>query len=448
MFKNYKQARDYLDSFINYEKKSIIPYQKYLKLERTRLLLERLKIPYRNMKVIHIAGTKGKGSTSGFCAYCLSSLGYKVGVYTSPHLFDFRERISIICREGHEIKNSLIKKKEFINILGEFKDKLDKLISGNKENKPTFFEIFTAMAFRYFIYKDADYVVLETGLGGRLDSTNVVSPLVSIITHIGYDHMKELGSKLENIAYEKAGIIKKGIPLVCSSQRPAVLKVIKRKCRAEKAKIFEIKKEGNILNLRVKRNITFFDFKFFNFRVNNLRLRVKGEYQAENAACALAAVFLIEQKKIISSKSALKIGVSEFTIPGRFEIIKNNPRIVVDIAHNESSFKSLKKNLELYFPSKKIILIFACSKNKDAENMLNKIDYSNIILTKFNNSRAVDPIEIYKRCRLKNVIITRDIKEALIEAKKIYKKDSIIVISGSVFLVSDAFKEVRKSKLG
>ena len=448
MFKNYKQGKAYLDSFINYENKSTIPYKEFLKLERVRLLLERLNIPYGKLKVIHIAGTKGKGSTAGFCAYALGSLGYSVGVYTSPHVFDFRERISIICRQKNEIKSVLIKENEFFNILGEFKVELDKLLSGDKENQPTFFEIITAIAFKYFINKGVDYVVLETGLGGRLDSTNVVFPLVSIITHISYDHVKELGSKLENIAYEKAGIIKKGIPLICSSQRPTVLKVIKCKCRVEKTKFFLINKDDNILNLKVKKNITVFDFKFLNFRLNDLKIRLKGEYQAENAACALAAVTLLEQKKIVLFKAALKRGISEFTIPGRFEIISNKPKIVVDIAHNELSFKVLRKNLELYFPFKKIILIFACSKNKDAKNMLNKIDYSNIILTKFNNSRAVDPLEIYKSCRLKNAVITRDIKEALIKAEKIYKKDFVIVISGSVFLVSDVFKEIRKTRLG
>ena len=446
MFKNYKQGKAYLDSFINYENKSTIPYKESLKLERVHLLLERLNIPYGKLKVIHIAGTKGKGSTAGFCAYALGSLGYSVGVYTSPHVFDFRERISIICRQKNGIESCLIKENEFLNILGEFKDKLDKFLSSNKENQPTFFEIFTAIAFKYFINKGTDYVVLETGLGGRLDSTNVVFPLVSIITHISYDHVKELGSKLENIAYEKAGIIKKGIPLICSSQRPSVLKVIKRKCRIEKANVFQIKKDDNIINLRVKKNMTFFDFKFLTFRFNNLKIRLKGEYQAENAACALAAVTLLEQKKIDLFKAALKRGISEFIIPGRFDIISNNPKIVIDIAHNELSFKVLRRNLELYFPFKKIILIFACSKNKDAKNMLNKIDRSDIILTKFNNSRAVDPIEIHKVCQLKNAIITRDIKEALIKAEEIYKKDSVIVISGSVFLVSDAFKEVRKRK--
>ena len=222
--KTYIQAKHYLDSFINYEKKSFFPYKKSLKLKRVEVLLKGLGTPYQKLRCLHIAGTKGKGSTAHFCATLLAYCGFKVGLYTSPHFFDFRERISVLNVKGGNLRNKIIPKKEVARILGKFTPYLKRVKPDKKSDALSFFEVYTAVAFEYFWEKRLDFVVLETGLGGRLDATNVVTPLVSIITHIGYDHMDKLGNTLQKIAYEKAGIIKPGIPVIsCAQDRKSVV---------------------------------------------------------------------------------------------------------------------------------------------------------------------------------------------------------------------------------
>lgn len=469
-----KAAEEYLNSFINYEKKTRFSYKRSLKLERVKILFHALQIPYKKLKVIHIAGTKGKGSTAVFCANLLASAGYKVGLYTSPHFFSFRERIKIVClknkkNKGIEFKNQAITEAELDRILEKIRPFLEgwrvtplektadfnpvrkylfngvreqSSLSGSVEKlgKLTFFEVYTAIAFKYFVEKNVDFVVLETGLGGRLDATNIVNPLVCIITHIGYDHTDKLGNKLKDIAYEKAGIIKSRIPVILPFQRKSALRVIKKKCMEKKAPGFFLGRHFKAENIRIRKNCTFFDFKFRNFKLRNLKIRLRGKCQIENACCGLTAVFLLKETGAIEDKIGFKKSVYDCFLAGRFETIKKDPLTILDIAHNVSSVSVLRDNLELYYPSKKIILIFACSKDKDAKKILKKINYSYLILTRFHNLRSYDPWEIKKICNLKQVFIAKDIKEAIEAAKKVYKRNSIIVVSGSMFLVSEAKK--------
>ena len=401
-------------------------------------MLKDLKIPYQDLKVIHIAGTKGKGSTAHFLAYLLAASGFKTGLFTSPHLFNFRERIQIVKRSKFKVKNSLISRKDLFNIVKEFLPALKNLKSPQKLGQVTFFEVLTAVAVKYFLQKCADFVILETGLGGRLDSTNVVNPLVSIITHIGYDHTDKLGKKLSEIANEKAGIVKRNTPLVCSVQRPSPLKVIKNKCKSRSARLFLLGRDFKTENIRLKQNFSLFNFRFNGFVLKDLKIHLKGRCQVENASLALAALSLLEREGIVEKRIDYKGGLKASHLPGRFEVVSKSPLTVVDIAHNLSSFIALGNNLRRYFPQKKIILIFACSQDKDPKKMLKEIDYSYLILTGFNNPRSQDPLELVRIVRPKSVCLAKDIGEALNEAKKKYKDKSVIVISGSLFLVSEA----------
>jgi len=440
MFEQYKQAKDYLNSFQNYELVSYFPYQNSIKLERMYLLLQHLKIPYQALRAIHIAGTKGKGSTAHFLVSLLATSGFKVGLFSSPHFFDFRERIQIIKNSKSKVKNSLITKNDLIEIVEEFRIHLEDLKIPQELGPITFFEIITAVAFSYFLRKGVDLIVLETGLGGRLDSTNVISPLISIITHIGYDHTDKLGKKLSEIASEKAGIIKKNVPLVCSSQPLAALKAIKDKAKREAAPFFYFTKNFEVENIRFKKEFTYFNFKFNNFILRDLKIYLKGKHQVENAALALAAIFLLESKGAFSKKINYKSGLETSGLPGRFEVISKLPLIVVDVAHNPSSFLSLGNSLKRYFPRKKIILIFACSQDKDAKRMLKAINYSYLILSSFDNLRSKSPLGLSMITGDKNVCLTKNIAEAMEQAKKKYNNKSIIVVSGSFFLVSEAKK--------
>jgi len=484
MIDKYQRAKGYLDSLLNYERRPFFSYKRSFKLERTHLLLKHLQISYQGLKAIHIAGTKGKGSTAHFCAYLLAASGFKVGLFTSPHLFDFRERIQIVRSLGQrhagtvKVKNSLISKKDMVKIIEEFRMGLKNLKISQKLGQVTFFEVFTAAAFKYFLQKDVDFVILESGLGGRLDSTNVVNPLVDIITYIDYDHTDKLGKKLAEIATEKAGIIKKNTPLICSFQRPSCLKVIKDKCKSMGARLFLPERDFKAQNIRFKQEHTLFNFEFngftpleasdlkgkrtklltevypvrstkfkvekqkllTGFTLKNLKIHLKGKHQVENASLALAALFLLGRRGVVKKRIDYKGGLKASIIPGRFEVVSKSPLIIVDIAHNASSFSALGDSLKKYFPRKKIILIFACSQDKDAKKMLKEIDYFYLILTRFDNPRSQDVLKLKSIVKDENAYLAKDIGEALEEAKEKYKDKRVIVISGSLFLVSEAKK--------
>jgi dihydrofolate synthase/folylpolyglutamate synthase len=438
----YRRAKEYLESFLNYEKVPYFSYRHSLKLKRVYLLLKHLRIPYQNLKVIHIAGTKGKGSAANFCAYLLAASGFTTGLFTSPHLFDFRERIKIVKKNSRfgSIREGLISRPSFVRIVEQFKTDLAGLKIPRALGRITFFEFSTAVAFKYFLQKKLDFVVLESGLGGRLDSTNVTRSLASIITHIGYDHTDKLGRKLADIAAEKAGIIKKGTPLICAPQRPAALKAIRSKCRAKRALLVLAGRDFRAKNLRFGKKYTRFDFESGNLVLKNLKIQLKGKSQVENATLALAAVSLLAGSGVIKDKIEYKQGLSGCTLAGRFEAVSSTPLIILDIAHNPSSFLALDDNLKRYYPRRKVILIFACSQDKDAKRMLESISYSYLILTGFNNPRSQDPLVLRRVVKGKNICLAADVREALRIAKGIYGKGWVIVISGSLFLVSEAKK--------
>jgi len=445
MVDKYQRAKDYLDSFLDYEKISYFPYQHSFKLERMPILLKHLKISYQDLRAIHIAGTKGKGSTAHFLTFLLAGSGFKVGLFTSPHLFDFRERIQVAKSVKSKAQSSLISKKDLSKIVQDFSLDLKNLKIPKKLGQVTFFEVLTAVAFKYFLQKNVDFVILESGLGGRLDSTNVVKPLASIITHIGYDHTDKLGKKLAEIANEKAGIIKRNTPLICSPQRPSSLKVIKDKCRSRRARLFVLGRDFKAQNIRLSKKHTLFNFRFDGLTLKDLKTHLLGEHQVENASLALSTLSLLEREGIVKKRIDYRRGLRASYLPGRFEVVNKSPLTIIDIAHNASSFSALGRSLKRYFPGKKIILIFACSQDKDAKKMLKQIDYSYLILTSFNNPRSQDPLELKKIVGPGKVCLAKDIGEAWEKAGTKYKDEWIIVISGSLFLVSEAKKLLQLS---
>lgn len=444
---NFDDAKRYLDSFIDYEKKNVYAYKKVLKLGRVKTLLKEINIPYRKLKAIHIAGTKGKGSTATFCANILAASGYRVGLYTSPHFFDFRERIQVLtenrlqsAENRGKIRSNSISKKDVVRIVKEFRPILEKLRFNKRLGNLSFFEVYTAIAFKYFLEKKLDFAVLETGLGGRLDATNVISPLVSVITHIGYDHTDKLGKRLSQIAAEKAGIIKKNVPVVSSLQKYSAAKVITKICRKMGSELFTFGKDFKVHSVALGKRCTNFDFRSKLINLDRLQPKLKGRHQVENAALAVMAITLLRKKALCNRKIEFKRALKNAVLPGRFELLYERPLVIADIAHNPPAFCALAKSLKLYFPSRKIILIFAASCDKDIKKMLKLIYFQHIILTTFNNPRAFMPEEIRDICKLKNSFIAKDIKQGFSIAKKLYNKDSLILISGSVFLVSEAKK--------
>jgi len=442
---NFSDVKSYLDGFINYEKKTNYPYAKTLKLKRMEHLLGSLGINYKKNKDIHVAGTKGKGSTACFCANCLAEAGYKTGLYTSPHFFDFRERIKILTRGSHAVVGSLISKRDVTRLVKEMQPRLEKIRYTSALGALSFFEVYTALAFKYFLEKKIDFAVLETGLGGRLDATNVTVPLVSIITHIGYDHMDKLGKTLSSIAKEKAGIIKRNVDVVCARQAPSVHRVISERARKMNAELFTFGAAFRSANEHLGLRHTAFDFCFGSENVCGAKIFLKGKYQIENASLAMASIFRLKEKGVMRGSVNFKKALAGSYLPGRFEILKNNPRIISDIAHNEPSFRALSQNLKTYYPKKKIILIFAASNDKDIKKMLSRISYKHLIVTSFNNPRSFRPQEIKNICRVKKVYLAEDVKKALEIGKQLYDNGSVIVISGSLFLVSEARRALQRA---
>lgn len=429
----YQKAVRYLNSFINYEKKKKFPYNE-LCLKKIRVILGYLGNPHKKIKAIHVAGTKGKGSTSVFISSILRNAGYKTGLYTSPHLHDFRERITINGR--------LISKKDLITLVGKLKLTIDKYALRNQD-APTFFEIYTILAFYYFYLKKVDFMVLETGIGGRLDATNVITPLVSVITPISYEHKDKLGGTLTKIAKEKAAIIKRGSIAISAEQPKAARKVIEETASRIKSRLFTVSRDICFYENKFDGKHQYFKVKSAFNVYNNLKTILLGRHQLMNATSAIAAVEALKFKGIIIEPPAIKKGISSTSWAGRLELISRNPFIVLDGAQNKASAEVLKDAVLKFFDYKRLILILGISRDKDIKgicSVLQKIS-DIIILTKANHPRAT-PISYLKKfiskSKNKKIHLIEEVENALALAVKEAKKNDLVLVTGSLFVVAQA----------
>ena len=377
-----------------------------LGLDRMQRLLDKTGNPEKNLKCIHVAGTNGKGSVCAMLNSILIEAGYKVGMYTSPHLQKFNERI--------RINNKLITDKEIVNYFLKIKPHI---------TNQSFFEITTAMAFLYFYDKNVDFAVLETGLGGRLDATNVVNPQVSVITNIGLEHAELLGNAIEKIAFEKAGIIKENVPVVTGAKGNA-LEIIKKIAKERNAPLFLAKKFGDV------------EFRYLN-----------GAFQQQNKDIALTTIHLFKKYKPVKiTQNQIITGIKKTKWPARLQFVSKN--ILVDAAHNTDSFRVLKNELKIIKSIKNIknfIFIIGVQKDKNIKMIL-KIIYPlifTIILTKSKNPKAADPKslskifdEISNKKSVKKIII-KNPKKALKYAGEIAGKKDLIVVAGSIYMLGE-----------
>ncbi|MEO0184343.1 MAG: folylpolyglutamate synthase/dihydrofolate synthase family protein [candidate division WOR-3 bacterium] len=446
------KAEEFLNSLINYEK---IPGYKY-DLEAYKKFLKRLGSPQGKLKnVILIAGTKGKGSTATMINSCLIASGYRVGLFTSPHLLRITERIRINNQEitQREMEKYIRRIKPYINPVRD--------IGSNGVNfktrigARTFFEVLTTIAFMYFAEKKVDFAVLEVGLGGRLDATNVFNSHIPVITRIGYDHMNLLGNKLSKIAYEKAGIIPipSNPPLekwekdgfcITIHQRPSINGALQKVAYERNHRIIFADDLHKIMikKITTKRTELNINGALGRFDVS---LPLIGRHQIENLQIALTVLFKLKKQGIKISISSIKTGIRNARLPGRFEILSKKPLIIYDVAHNEDSFKALMDNLKLLRDHlNRFYVIFGCNKDKDISYALKKIfpKAKEVLLIKANNPRAMEPFEIYEKAKnfQKNITIASSMKNALeyVITKKGYTP--AVVIFGSFYLYSDLIK--------
>lgn len=450
----YEEAISYLESFINYEKTANYNYKTAFKLERMKKFLSFIGDPQKELKIIHIAGTKGKGSTACFTAHILKEDGFKVGLYTSPHLKDFRERIRILDSSNAADEKSsfpgMILKNDFTLLLEDLKVAIDHFHqSFDDVGALTFFEILTALALKYYRDKNVDFAILETGLGGRFDATNSCDSLVAAITPISYDHEHILGNTLAEIAFEKAGIIKSsniktqdGVCVsVTAAQNREALGVLRRRAKSEGAILFEIDKDFYFKKLLGD----LFSQDFFYKGLNNdsffLKTKMLGNHQLINASLAIASCEALSLHGIKVKKESIAQGVLNAFWPGRLEVIHTKPFIILDGAHNRDSVGRLVHFLEREFKKCCKWLVFGASQDKDIRGIIEQLEphMDRIILTRANNPRAADPQDVLKPYFKKDSIrVTHSVEEAMTILSKEIKPDDVAVVAGSLFIVGEA----------
>jgi dihydrofolate synthase/folylpolyglutamate synthase len=393
-------------------------------LTNTLALCEALGNPQQKFKSIHVAGTNGKGSTAHMLASVLQSAGYKTGLYTSPHLKSFTERIRI---NGQEVSQAFIV--DFVNRIQPHIDRI----------KPSFFEITVVMAFDYFAQQQGDIAVIEVGLGGRLDSTNVITPEVSVITNIGFDHMDMLGDTLPKIAFEKAGIIKQRIPVVISERQEEVAQVFEEKAKLEQAPIFfadkpvTISQHGN----SVKVNAVFQDHPI------EFEFPLLGSYQQKNIAGVLTALECLTDRGFSISKEQVCDGmqhvISQTGLKGRWQILQRNPLVICDTGHNVDGIGSIVKQLATY-SYKNLFMIIGMVKDKDHTAVFNLLPKeAHYIFCQANIPRAMDAHELAKAAEAFGLTgdVVSNVNEALNVALKEAKPDDLIFVGGSTFVVAE-----------
>jgi dihydrofolate synthase/folylpolyglutamate synthase len=428
---NYQEVLSYIDSTNRFGSR--------LGLENISVLLELMGNPHRDLKVIHVAGTNGKGSTCSFIATVLAEQGYKVGLYTSPYLEEFSERISI---NGQNISNE-----KLAEIGTLVKSKVNQMISKGMEH-PTEFEIITAIGFEYFRREQVDFLILEVGLGGRADATNVVKkPLVSVITPIAFDHMDCLGNSIAKIAYEKAGIIKSGSCVVSYPQESEAMEVIETVCKQQNAKLIK----APIDSIRiVKQNDTGqrFHTLYGDLLLRDIQIRMIGDHQIQNAVVAMTALYVLNKEYNVSvDTETLYRGLEKTLWPGRLEIIHQNPTVLIDGAHNPHGVKALSKVIQQLFPDRRIILGIGILKDKDVEGMLDFIVpfAEKLVLTKPNSPRAlsVSGLESLIEKHKKPYIVKEKISDAVQTALSLANPDTLIIFAGSLYMIGEVRKLFR-----
>lgn len=426
----YQESLDFIYSFIDLSVTRHLRYSpEKFNIARMYKLMSLMGDPHLSYDVVHVAGTKGKGSICAMTASILQEAGYKVGFYSSPHMIDFRERI--------KVNNIDIPKEAFIDYIKKYRP-----IFLGIDNVSTF-EIITAIAFIYFSDLGIDIAVVEVGMGGRLDATNVVNPILSVISSISHDHTKILGNTLPEIAREKAGIIKKNTPVIISSQKRSVKNEIVKIANEHEAQLIDISEiyayeqinfylEKQTFRLKQKTENTILPDELL------IELQLVGDHQIQNAITTFAGITQLNKLGYIISKTAIQHGFSNAKWRGRFEIIREKPLVIIDGAHNLDSFRKLRDTIEKYLPNKNISLIFGVSEDKNIVSMIKAVQpyITDYIFTKTKHPRAMEISDletIAKKLKLKkySTIKIEDIIPLLLNKKE---NGSIYIASGSIFL--------------
>ena len=421
---NYQQSLDYIYSFADIGLKA---KGRLYDLSRIRALLARLNDPQRAVPSAHVAGTKGKGSTSALIASVMQAAGYRVGLYTSPHLHETYERI--------RINGESISPEDFASLTTELRPHFESF-SGT-----TTFEMLTAMAFAWFARQRCNFMVIEVGLGGRLDATNTLLPNVCAITSISFDHTHVLGNTLAKIAAEKSGIIKAGAPVVTSPQQPEAEEAIAAAAHERGSQLIRVGIDWRYYREKFSLESQSFNAWKINHPPTHFDLPLLGEHQIENAVTAIAVVDELRGQGFKISDEALHDGIANVQWAGRFEVLRDGKTIILDCAHNRDSMRRLVLTFNELFPKVTPTLIFGVSDDKDVSGMLSELvalAIEKFIVVKANHPHASDPAKLAAQIEsggvARSVKVAHTISDALDEAKQ---NAEVILVTGSIFVVAD-----------
>ncbi|MFD1018926.1 bifunctional folylpolyglutamate synthase/dihydrofolate synthase [Thalassobacillus hwangdonensis] len=421
---NYQQAIDWIHSR---EKFKIKPG-----LKRMEWMMEKLGHPERKIKAIHIAGTNGKGSTLTFLRALLQEQGFRIGTFTSPYVLEFNERISV---DGVPITDDA-----WVELVETIKPLTEELAE-TELGEPTEFEVITAMAISYFSNHPIDFAIFETGLGGRYDSTNIITPLLSIITNVGMDHMNILGDTYEKIATEKAGIIKAGAPVVSGVEEKTAKAVIADKAAEVGAKLYELHRDFQVKPKESMASGERFSYKGASIQAESLVSSLKGAHQVTNASLALKACEVLQSEGYRIDMDLLHGGLQKAYWPGRFELVATEPDVILDGAHNKEGTKALIDALSSHYPSRNIHLLYAALEDKPLDEMLALLHgrFASVTFTIFDFPRAMPP-EKLKEKYVEEADVASDWRRKLASLRADVSSEEVIVISGSLYFISEVKK--------
>jgi dihydrofolate synthase/folylpolyglutamate synthase len=434
----YKEAVAYLESLIDYERTPAgAAATRVWNLDRTLHMLRAVEDPHVRLPCLHIAGTKGKGSTAAMAAAIFTAAGHRTGLYTSPHLITFRERIRIDDR--------LIPERDVVGLVQQVRP----LIESMRETEmgpPSFHEAYTLLAFLHFVREEADFAVIETGLGGRLDATNVVRPVACGLTRIGLDHTAELGDTIEEIAREKAGIIKPGVSVISAPQEPSVLEVFQEVALERGAQLLVVGESPapRVSELRQDKSHQLITIEGRQRLYADLKCPLLGAHQAENAALAIGLVEIAEQHGLEVGEEAIRKGLAEVRWPGRFQIVSRRPTIILDGAHDELGAAALVRTLEATIPGRRIILVLGLHGDKDASAIAGQLCpvADRVICTASSSPRALEAEElqrvVFRLCEHTSAYtpVAAAVRAAIAQATQ----SDAVVITGSLYVVGEAMQ--------
>ncbi|MFZ3151983.1 MAG: folylpolyglutamate synthase/dihydrofolate synthase family protein [Anaerolineaceae bacterium] len=436
---SFQDSLDFIYSFVDFSmKRHVDDTHKFFKLDRMKSLMDLLGNPQNQYPCIHVAGTKGKGSVAALCASACQAAGYKVGLYTSPHLEEFTERI--------QINGVQIDKVSLVRIVEQLRPLTQQI------PEVTTFELTTALGFLYFAQNQVDIAVIEVGLGGRLDATNVINPLVSVITPISYDHTAVLGNTLTEIAYEKGGIIKPGIPVVIAPQHAEAQSELIRIVNERKSPtviVDEVYAYQLLSHSLVFQTVSIQRKQNGQDQARSLaskplkfELPLLGYHQVQNSVTALAALDVVAQKGFQFSRQTIRSGFKKVSWPARFEILRQDPPVVIDSAHNGDSMLRLRQAIDEYFPTRKFILVFGASADKELDAMFQQIlpRIDQVITTQSTHPRAADAEQLAGLIGAYAVPVQAAVpaEEAMQLALQMAGMDKGILITGSIFIAAAA----------